>query len=80
MSVTDTWQPKRPGPASDRDNNLNFEFECTACLHNFIHWEVYDLKLFRVGTKPGFSHYISGLKLELELELFRKSSSFNPEI
>ena len=20
MSVTDTWRPKRPGPASDRDN------------------------------------------------------------
>ena len=20
MSMTDTWQPKRPGPASDRDN------------------------------------------------------------
>ena len=31
MSVTDTWQPKRPGPASDRDNVTTGGREATVC-------------------------------------------------
>ena len=39
MSVTDTWRPKRPGPASDRDNvtRQTLRWEIIVIIHIYIY-------------------------------------------